>query len=343
MKLDKKSLVTICIPNYNSSATISQTLDSLLHQTYTNIQIKIFDNASTDKSVSIIKSYEEKYNNIMLFQNETNIGGEANFTKCISNLEGEYGAIYHSDDIYLENMIEVQVSFLEKYKECSAVATHGYIINENSKRVGLRPLPQEYLENELNVLGGELELFKSVIKYGNFITCPSVMGRVDIYKKSIKSWNSTDFKTSADLDVWLRLASFGSFGIISKPLIEYRQSSSSYSYKDMRTRIGENNMFLVLDSYMQKHSNSLSKNDIAHYYFLLFKDNVNRTINEIIKGKIGSLSLSVFDTKILSVSLESKENFKLYLIAIIVKILRNFNISEYLRKKIYHYRFYEKC
>ena len=339
--MDKEPLVTICIPNYNSAVTISQTLESLLQQTYTNIQIKIFDNASTDKSITIIKSYEEKYNNITLFQNETNIGGEANFTKCIANLEGEYGAIYHSDDLYLENMVEEQVSFLKKHAECSAVATHGYVIDENSKRVGLRPLPQEYLKNEFNVVGGELELFKSVLQYGNFITCPSVMGRVDIYKNYVKSWNSTDFKTSADLDVWFRLASFGSFGIIAKPLIEYRQSSSSYSYKDMRTRINENNMFLVLDFYMQKYKNNLSKNDMARYKFLLFKDNANRTINEIIKGNSGGLSLNIFDTDILCVAFESKNNFKLYIIGAISKILRNFNLSEDLRKKIYDYRFGE--
>lgn len=340
--MDEQPLVTICIPNYNNSTTISLTLESLLNQTYNNMQIKIFDNASTDESVIILKNYEAQYRNITLYENKMNIGGEANFTKCIQNLEGVYGAVYHADDLYLENMIEEQVRFLEKYSECSAVATHGYIINENSKRVGVRPLPKEYSEQDYNVIGKELKLFKSILKHSNYITCPSVMGRVKFYKYGIKFWNGAKFKTSADLDVWLRLASFGCFGIISKPLIAYRQSGTSYSYKDMRTRIEENNMFLVIDFYMQKYNNKLSKKDISRYKFLLFKDNTNRTINEMIKGKLGVLTLNIFDMDILSVAFESKKNFKLYVIGVISKILRNFYLSDNLRKKIYNYRFGEK-
>lgn len=336
-----KPLVCICIPNYNNEKTIAETLDSILNQTYKNIVIKIFDNASTDGSLMILKDYEKKYANIKVFQGEKNIVAEANFTRCIENLEGEYGAIYHSDDLYLPNMVEEQVNFLEKNIDCSAVAVHAYTIDENSKQTDFRYIPHEYLLHPYNIIGNQLELFQSILKYSNYITCPSVMGRTEIYKQKVKFWNGDIFKTSADLDVWLRFAKFGKFGLISTPLMQYRVSTSSYSYKDMRTRTAENNMFLVLDYYLKNYNkdNLLDTRDINRYSFLLFKDNVNRTINEVINGIKGDLKLDVFNKNILSIALESKSNCSIYLVGIIFKVISNFHLPKTLRKKIFELRF----
>lgn len=334
-------LVSICIPHYNNENTISETLNSILNQTYKNIIIKIFDNASTDNSLEILKDYENKYENIKLFQNEQNIGGEANFTKCIENLEGDYGAVFHADDLYLPTMVEEQVRFLEENSSCSAVAVHSYIIDENSKIIGMRHIPQEYTQQKNNVIGNQLELFKSVLKYANYITCPSVMARTNVYKNDVKFWNGSKFKTSADLDVWFRLASFGKFGLISIPLMQYRESTASYSYSDTRSRVGENNMFLVLEYYLEKYRDSglLREKDLSRFEFLLFKDNVNRTINQIINNLEKKLDIKSFDFNIMTVAVESKMNFKIYIIGLIVKLLRNFSLPKFIKEKIYNYRF----
>jgi len=332
-------LVTICIPHYNNKETISETLDSILNQIYKNIIIKVFDNASTDNSMEILKDYEKRYENIQVFQNEVNIGGEANFTKCIENLEGEYGAIFHADDVYLPDMISKQVAFLEKYEECTAVSTYGYVINEESKVLGMRPIPLKFTLEKDNIIQGEFELLQDLLEYGNFITCPSVMGRVGVYKEKIRFWNGSNYKTSADLDVWLRFAEYGSFGIISEPLIMYRKSLSSFSYKDMQTRTDKNNMFLVLDAYMKKYSDFLSAKDMVRYDFLLCKDNVNRTINSMLQNKKSNFQIRCFTKDMVLIAMSSKENFKIYLIALLVKLLRKFSLPIFIREKIFHYRF----
>lgn len=339
--MNEELLVTICIPNYNNEKTISKTLDSLLSQTYKNIKIKVFDNDSSDSSVQIIQEYERKNKNIELYINEKNIGGEANFTKCIQHLEGEYGAVFHADDIYLETMVAKQVEFLQADSFNVAVATHGYVIDDNEQVVGMRPIPQKYMNFKEYVFTSQVEFLQSILRYGNFITCPSVMARTSVYVNKIQSWNGGDFKTSADLDVWLRLSEYGKFGIITAPLIKYRESTVSYSYKDTRTRVGENNMFLVLNHYcdLYRDSHHLTKNDLARYEFLLFKDNVNRTINLIINNNTQKLSIHLLSINILRTSIESKENMKIYLIGVIVKMLRNIKLSKFIREKIYSYRF----
>lgn len=316
-------LVCICIPHYNNELTISETVDSLLNQTYKNIIIKIFDNASTDNSMAILKKYEEQYSNIQVFQNELNIGGEANFTRCIQNGEGEYTAIFHADDVYLPTMIEKQVSFLEENIACSAVATGAYYINENSKRVGIKFLPNIL---KTSPLLDSVSLFKMILQYSNFITCPSVMSRTKILKDNIQSWNGEEFYTSADLDVWLRLASYGDFGFIYQPLMEYRKSMVSYSFSTLKFNMKESDMFLVLRHYLSIDTiqQKLTEADMSNYHFLVFKNNLSRTVNYMIKGEKSYLSIGLFSKYIMNIRLISRDRFFIYCAAIIIKVVRNF-------------------
>ncbi|KAB7887409.1 glycosyltransferase [Poseidonibacter ostreae] len=91
--------------------------------------------------MKILRLYEAKYPHIQVFQNETNIGGEANFTKCIQNMEGEYAAIYHADDVYMPTIVEEEVKFLINNLDCNSVSTSGYEIDDKSIIIGQRFTP----------------------------------------------------------------------------------------------------------------------------------------------------------------------------------------------------------
>src|SRR4030066_149394 len=104
MSIDNKNMaphkVCICVPCYNSSETIFETITSLQQQTYKDISIIVVDNASTDDTVAIVRKIAENDNRIEIRVNETNIGGEANYSRCIQLSQGDYTAIYHADDVY---------------------------------------------------------------------------------------------------------------------------------------------------------------------------------------------------------------------------------------------------
>ena len=292
--LEGYPLVCICIPNFNNEATIAETLDSLISQTYKNIIIKVFDNASTDLSLEILRSYEQRYNNIAVFVNEENIGGEANFTKCIEHMEGEYSAIFHSDDVYMPNIIEEEVSYLESDLSISFVSTNAYKYDSKGN-VGSKL----YDFSDVNFINGifkvenQVNLIKLILLKGNFINCPSVMSRTSIYKDYIVNWNGSDFKTSADLDVWFRMIEKGSLGVIEKALIKYRISPSSYSYNLLRERTARSDFFLVLDDYMSRVDvlNFLDKTDYSNYEVLSFKDFIITSINKSLQKKTSSFWL----------------------------------------------------
>lgn len=266
--------VCLCIPLYNSETTIAATLESLLAQTYPAFKIKVFDNQSTDCSVEVVKTIAQKHPSIELIINEKNVGAEGNFTLCLQAAEGDYCAIVHADDIYHHDYIKKSVDSLEKNPDAVASFCHANEIDGEGKIISERFKPYE-LQQESKL---ELKnLKKLVYRYGNFITCPSVMARADIYREKIKTWNGQQFKSSADLDVWMRLASLGSLVAIPEPLINYRVAEASHSFRIAKKRITRHDLFLVLDQYRD----STVEDD---YRFLLLKDQALRSLN-IIRNK----------------------------------------------------------
>lgn len=103
----QKPLISIAMTTYNGEKYISEQIDSILNQTYKNIEIIICDDCSTDNTINILKEYEKKYNNIKIYLNESNIGLNNNFEKAIRYCNGEYIAISDQDDIWNENKLEL--------------------------------------------------------------------------------------------------------------------------------------------------------------------------------------------------------------------------------------------
>lgn len=313
-------LVTICIPTYNSESTISATLDSLLAQKYSNLKIKIFDNCSKDNTEKVLANYSVKYSNISFSVNQNNLGAEENFTKCIQGCEGKYSAVFHADDIYTPEMIARQVEVLENDSEIVAVSTHAFEIDMNEMVIGNRLLLPEFKGKAVIVLNFD-ELLILILKYANFITCPSVMVKTDIYKNKIKFWNGADFQTSADLDVWLRLAKEGKFAFITAPLIKYRVSPASFSYNLAKVRIYRHHIFKVLEYYTRGiHLSATEKRNLE---FLNFKDNVFRAYN-IIRNrnyKEGLPKFNPFSFKVFICGFQSLFHFRIYVSGIICFVI----------------------
>lgn len=269
--------VTLCIPVYNAEKTLARTLESLLAQDYPISKIKIFDNLSTDNSQKISKEFAQKYPFVELHVNEKNLGAEGNFTRCIMEAEGDYSALVHSDDIYEKDFISKSIEFLDSHSDCVATFCGALEVDANENVIGKRFLPSELEKKAITVLTRN-DLMRLVFKYSNFITCPSVVVRSSIYREKIKYWSGEKFKTSADLDVWLRLSEFGNIAAIKKPLIKYRVADASYSYRVAKKRTTRHDLFLVLDCY----KNELN---ISDYNFLALKDQAIRSLNIIRNNK----------------------------------------------------------
>ncbi|PIZ05046.1 MAG: hypothetical protein COY58_01260 [Gammaproteobacteria bacterium CG_4_10_14_0_8_um_filter_38_16] len=269
-------LVNILIPTYNTEKTIAATIQSIQSQTYKNIVITLVDNCSTDNTCAIATALFDS--RCSLIQNERNIGGERNFSRCIDVAQGDYAAIYHADDIYKPSIVSEQIYFLENNPDMGAVFTGTDFIDANGEVTGKHNLT--YLSDKKAVLDFST-LFKLILRHHNFLICPSAMVRTNIYKNEIKKWRGDLFGSSADLDVWLRIAEHHPIGVINEPLMQYRVSKNQGSYLLDRTRTTRAPFLSVVEHYFEKKTNSgrLTKKDMAYLKMQGSTDITRRTLN----------------------------------------------------------------
>lgn len=130
--MSEDSLLTIIMPCYNGSLTISRALDSIAFQkTRYKFSVLVIDDGSTDNSADIVRKYMKKYEFIKLIENEQNLGNAKTFHKGLSLTKTKYFAVLDVDDYYTRmDKIERQLSFLEgDVNEVYVAVTHGYIID----------------------------------------------------------------------------------------------------------------------------------------------------------------------------------------------------------------------
>lgn len=316
----ERPLVCICIPCFNNENTIFHTLESLVNQTYPNMVIKVFDNASTDATVAVVQEFIERGVSIQLVRRAVNIGGEGNFNECIKNVEGTYAAIFHADDIYHPEIVAAEVDFLQRTSSCGAVSAHACFIDAEGAGLGDKFLPPEVAAVSEKAFS-KIELLNLVYKYGNFITCPSVLFRTEVLRGGIRRFRSELFDSSSDLDVWIRVAEMGGMGIINKTLISYRLSEASFSYSRAAKRTEDADMFLVLDHYL--HDPQLTAAD-RHLFsrqrdFLLARDRASTNVNRLILGVTQFQAMPIWHN--FRFSLTSFFHFKAFVLSLAVKIL----------------------
>ena len=112
-----EKLVSIISPCYNGEKYLPYFLDSILNQTYNNIELLLVDDASTDNTLKVVNGYKEKFEargyKLRIFSLEKNSGQAAAINRALTEYNGEYVEWMDSDDIFLPYAIEKKVDFLE--------------------------------------------------------------------------------------------------------------------------------------------------------------------------------------------------------------------------------------
>ena len=120
-------LVTILMPVYNAELYLKRAIESILNQTYKNIEFLIINDGSTDNSLAIIKSYSDK--RIVLIENDKNSGLIYSLNIGLKKASGKYIARMDADDISYPTRIQKQCAFMENHNEIGILGT--FIQKEN--------------------------------------------------------------------------------------------------------------------------------------------------------------------------------------------------------------------
>ncbi len=222
-KIEKNQpYITVFTPNYNNANFISETIESILNQTYTNFEYIIIDDGSTDESWNIIQKYANIDTRIKCYKNERNlkIVETRNRGFQYSSSKAEYFSIIDSDDVANKKRLEYQINFLEKNKGYGMVGSNAIVINENSKIIGHRNYP---LENEK---------IKKIITRIN----PFTQSSVTLRKKVINEIGLYDKKwfVCQDYDYWLRVGRRWKLKNLEFPLIRYRLNTNQVKNKFLK-------------------------------------------------------------------------------------------------------------
>ena len=108
--------VTVIMTNYNAEKYIEETIVSILNQTYTNFELIIVDDCSTDSSLKIIREYENNFKNIKILELKKNQGKGFALAKGLENVSGKYLAFIDSDDLWEPEKLQKQIVYMKKEK-----------------------------------------------------------------------------------------------------------------------------------------------------------------------------------------------------------------------------------
>lgn len=203
-------LVSIIMPSYNTAKFISETITSVLAQTYTNWELIIVDDCSTDDTDAVIRPYLAD-DRIRYIKNEKNSGAAVSRNRALREAKGKWIAFLDSDDLWLPEKLEKQIAFMEK-NNCRFSYTNYIEIDENS------------VPNGRSVTGP-----KKITRHGMYnycwMGCLTVMYDVE----TVGLVQIADIKKNNDYAMWLKVCEKADCYLLDEVLAKYRKRSGSIS------------------------------------------------------------------------------------------------------------------
>lgn len=231
---DNKPLVTIGVAVYNGANYIIKTLESINTQTYSNIELVIVDDSSSDNSYNLCVEWIMKCRfPVSLSKNNCNLGLPKTRNVILNKMKGKYLNLFDQDDIMLPRKIEDDVTILEMQDNKTAlIYSKVKLIDEKSEL-----LDQEYFERIKFKEHPIKDMFIELVRL-NFISAPTVMVRAEIIKEKRYDEN-LQFD---DWDMWLRLSIEHKFYFADYSNVYYRiHNNSMMANKNYKQTIIRNN------------------------------------------------------------------------------------------------------
>ena len=264
-----KPTVTILLPVYNAEQTVSETIDSILVQTYSNFELLIINDGSDDRSEEIITSYSDK--RIRYYANQENRGLIYTLNRGIEIAEGDYIARIDADDLMLKNRLEVQVDYMERHLDVVALGTAMTVMQGNRRKAHCPPVRH----------------IEAYMYYGCPLIHPSaIIRKAVLWEHHIKY--DYDYKHAEDYKFWYDLSKVGRLVNISDRLLIYRVSDSQVSkvYHSQQLNTARRVKALLIEDFRKKYNIDFLINRDIHSIIAL---------ERCIKGnKIGSDELEEY-------------------------------------------------
>jgi glycosyltransferase involved in cell wall biosynthesis len=197
-------------------------VSSVLAQTFREFEFIVVDDGSTDRTLSIIRSYQDQDKRIVIIPKE-NTGLAHSLNVGISHAKGRWVARLDADDLCEPGRLEAQLAYADNHPSLVLLGTGCTEINEEGQAIRKHKYPP-----------GHRKLLCHLERLQSFFPHSSALYRADVVRK-IGGYNSR-FSRSEDHELWLQLVSKGKIACLSKPLVRVRKHSRQISLEDLGRR-----------------------------------------------------------------------------------------------------------
>jgi len=286
-----EKLVSIILPVYNGQKYLAQSIESVLFQTYKNIELIIVNDCSTDNSLKIAQEYAEKDDRIKIITNDKNQKLPMSLNIGFNSASGIYFTWTSDDNYYHKEGIERMVNYLFTNSDIDLVSCNYDVIDDDDKFL-----------NNVNINNGSGNIIKS-----------NNIGACFLYKKEIAEkvgqYDKDKFLVE-DYDFWLRLGLIGKIGSINETLYTYRLHKNSLTTKRMNDIFIETAKLMdeYLPQYLKKYPKLKNDKTLKKEYYSKLKQLIFATEDKHYCKKIARLGLGY---KLKAMSLKSRLKSKI--------------------------------
>lgn len=259
--LSERPLVSIGLPVYNGERYLRTALDALLAQDYEHFELVISDNASTDSTAEICRTYVTKDKRIRYFRNETNLGSVKNFSRVLELSTGKYFMWAAHDDLWELDCINRLVCCLEQDPEFILCASDVKFIDANGDLTKIESLSRIYTNKNW------VRARKLFFEYPTSEVLHAIYGlyRTEYLKRcEAPSLNWRGFLESGETPLLAELATMGRICAVPHALKCYRVHADSNYRKELKTKTNLDHLLISLDV-VRKLLVIISKSDLDAY------------------------------------------------------------------------------
>lgn len=204
-------LVSVVIPNYNYARYVSAAVESALSQTYTHVEVIVVDDGSTDNSIEVLRTFENK---IRIIQ-QKNSGQSISRNRGISEARGDFVAFLDADDLWMPTKLEKQMALFRN--PSVGLVYCGVNLTDSD----LKTIEIQRAEYRGRTLYAHTEYARAVVLGGEStaVVRKEVFLRAGLFDPALS--------LSAGWDMWRRIASAYEIDFVDEPLIQYRQHGSN--------------------------------------------------------------------------------------------------------------------
>ncbi len=236
----KNNKVSVIMPAYNVEKYVSEAIESILNQTFTDFELIIINDGSTDNTASIIDEYAKKDKRIRFINHSKNKGLIAVLNEGLDLCNGQYIARMDSDDISLPERFAKQVAYLDTHPECGVLGTWFHVFGN-----------KDYINN---THPKKLDILK--ILQGCFVAHPTVMMRKSVIDKYGFRYDA-DYKHAEDYELWSRMIFVTEIHNLQEVLLQYRWTDTNISVVHSQTQ--QNVAKQVKQNILDKLTNNTEK------------------------------------------------------------------------------------